>query len=199
MTEAYIVDAIPLPGGDRHSSTPPILVPASRPARTHGRDPDAVEDVIFGNVDSVGGQAGDIALDLGWRPVCRSTSPASPSTASVDQGSRRCRSPPRASPACTTLSSRWRAADVTDPDLLRHDPRRRSRLRRSVQRFGGVGRSVRDPGSPPVPGREMIAEKWDISREQMEAPPRKPRTSHPGHRRGPLRQRDRPRGRLHDG
>ena len=39
-----------------------------------GVDPDAVEDVIFGNVDSVGGQAGDIARPAGWRPAAAARS-----------------------------------------------------------------------------------------------------------------------------
>ena len=67
MTEAYIVDAVRTPTGKRGGGLalvhPADLGAASITAlleRT-GVDPDAVEDVIFGNVDSVGGQAGDIA------------------------------------------------------------------------------------------------------------------------------------------
>ena len=42
-------------------------------------------------------------------------------------------------------------------------------------------------------GAEMIAEKWDISREDMERfALREPRARHPRHRRGPLRGGDRP-------
>ena len=67
MTEAYIVDAVRTPVGKRGGGLsqvhPADLGAASIKAlldRT-GIDPGAVEDVIFGNVDSVGGQAGDIA------------------------------------------------------------------------------------------------------------------------------------------
>ena len=67
MPEAYIVDAVRTPVGKRGGSLsevhPADLGAASIKAlleRT-GIDPGAVEDVIFGNVDSVGGQAGDIA------------------------------------------------------------------------------------------------------------------------------------------
>src|SRR3954447_17756201 len=67
MPEAYIVDAVRTPVGKRGGSLsgihPADLGAASIRAlldRT-GVDPAAVEDVIFGNVDSVGGQAGDIA------------------------------------------------------------------------------------------------------------------------------------------
>src|SRR4051812_374640 len=67
MPEAYIVDAVRTPVGKRGGGLsqihPADLGAASIKAlleRT-GVDPGAVEDVIFGNVDSVGGQAGDIA------------------------------------------------------------------------------------------------------------------------------------------
>ncbi|CAN5590722.1 acetyl-CoA C-acetyltransferase [soil metagenome] len=67
MPEAYIVDAVRTPVGKRGGSLadvhPADLGAASIKAlleRT-GVDPGAIEDVIFGNVDSVGGQAGDIA------------------------------------------------------------------------------------------------------------------------------------------
>src|SRR5699024_8470246 len=67
MSEAYIVDAVRTPVGRRGGSLseihPADLGAASIRAlldRT-GVDPGAVEEVIFGNVDSVGGQAGDVA------------------------------------------------------------------------------------------------------------------------------------------
>ena len=67
MPEAYIVDAVRTPVGRRGGSLsdvhPADLGAASIRAllQRTGIDPGAVEDVIFGNVDSVGGQAGDIA------------------------------------------------------------------------------------------------------------------------------------------
>jgi len=67
MPEAYIVDAVRTPVGKRGGGLsqvhPPDLGALSIRAlldRT-GIDPGAVDDVVFGNVDSVGGQAGDIA------------------------------------------------------------------------------------------------------------------------------------------
>src|SRR5256886_3942465 len=67
MAEAYIVDAVRSPVGRRGGGLAQIH-PADLGAislqalmdRT-GMDPGAVEDVVFGCVDTVGGQAGDIA------------------------------------------------------------------------------------------------------------------------------------------
>ena len=67
MPEAYIVDAVRSPVGKRNGGLSKIH-PADLGAHSlnalmdrTGIDPAAVEDVMFGNVDSVGGQAGDIA------------------------------------------------------------------------------------------------------------------------------------------
>jgi acetyl-CoA C-acetyltransferase len=67
MTEAYIVDAVRTPvtrrGGGLSRAHPADLgahVITSLLARTHA-DPAAVDDVVFGCVDTVGPQAGDIA------------------------------------------------------------------------------------------------------------------------------------------
>ena len=68
MAEAYIVDAVRTPVGQRGGGAAPG--PPGRPRRriAHGRcvertgiDPGAVEDVVFGCVDTIGAQAGDIA------------------------------------------------------------------------------------------------------------------------------------------
>src|SRR5436189_6058996 len=67
MTEAYIVDAVRSPVGRRGgglSSVHPADLGAhalSALMERTGIDPGAVEDVVFGCVDTVGGQAGDIA------------------------------------------------------------------------------------------------------------------------------------------
>src|SRR5690625_1554414 len=67
MSEAYIVDTVRTPVGRRGGSLseihPADLGAASIRALLERTeiDPGAVDDVIFGNVDSVGGQAGDIA------------------------------------------------------------------------------------------------------------------------------------------
>src|SRR3954470_24570008 len=67
MPEAYIVDAVRTPVGRRGGSLSQIH-PADLGAHSlnalvdrTGIDPNAVEDVVFGCVDTVGGQAGDIA------------------------------------------------------------------------------------------------------------------------------------------
>src|ERR1700751_237189 len=67
MAEAYIIDAVRTPvgrrGGSLAAAHPADLgahVIRALLARTHA-DPEAVDDVIFGCVDTVGPQAGDIA------------------------------------------------------------------------------------------------------------------------------------------
>src|SRR6476619_2843348 len=67
MAEAYIVDAVRAPVGRRNGGLAQVH-PADLGAHSikalmerTGVDPAAVEDVVFGNVDSVGPQAGDIA------------------------------------------------------------------------------------------------------------------------------------------
>jgi acetyl-CoA C-acetyltransferase len=67
MAEAYIVDAVRSPVGRRGGGLAHVH-PADLGAHSisalverSGIDPAAVDDVVFGNVDSIGGQAGDIA------------------------------------------------------------------------------------------------------------------------------------------
>ena len=68
MTEAYLVDAVRTPVGRRNGALAQVH-PADLGAhvitalfdRNPGADPDAVDDVIFGCVDTLGPQAGDIA------------------------------------------------------------------------------------------------------------------------------------------
>src|SRR5829696_5736800 len=67
MAEAYIVDAVRTPVGRRGGALSTVH-PADLGAHSikalmerTGIDPGAVEDVVFGNVDSIGPQAGDIA------------------------------------------------------------------------------------------------------------------------------------------
>src|SRR3954452_20321556 len=67
MPDAYIVDAVRTPVGRRggglsqvHPADLGAHVLRELVGRT-GIDPSAVEDVVFGNVDSIGPQAGDIA------------------------------------------------------------------------------------------------------------------------------------------
>jgi acetyl-CoA C-acetyltransferase len=67
MAEAYIIDAVRTPVGRRGGALSQVH-PADLGAHSikalierTGIDPSAVEDVVFGNVDSIGPQAGDIA------------------------------------------------------------------------------------------------------------------------------------------
>src|SRR5919197_59036 len=67
MAEAYIVDAVRTPVGRRGGGLSRVH-PADLGAHSiralierTGVDPAAVEDVVFGNVDSIGPHAGDIA------------------------------------------------------------------------------------------------------------------------------------------
>jgi len=68
MTEAYLVDAVRTPVGRRggalsqmHSADLGAHVITALFQRNPSVDPDAVNDVIFGCVDTLGSQAGDIA------------------------------------------------------------------------------------------------------------------------------------------
>jgi len=100
LPEAYIVDAIRTPVGKKKGGLaaihPADLGAASISAlmtRT-GIDPGAVDDVIFGCVDTIGSQAGDIARTC-WLPACPTMSPAPPSTGNAARPSRPCISPHR--------------------------------------------------------------------------------------------------------
>src|SRR5262245_28061225 len=67
MAEAYIVDAVRTPVGRRGgglSQVPPADLgahPIKVLMKRTGVDPLAVDDVVYGCVDTIGGQAGDIA------------------------------------------------------------------------------------------------------------------------------------------
>ncbi|MCB0978920.1 MAG: acetyl-CoA C-acetyltransferase [Acidimicrobiales bacterium] len=176
MPEAYIVDAVRTPVGRRGGALsqihPADLGAASIKAlldRT-GIDPGAVEDVIFGNVDSVGGQAGDIARTC-WLVA---GGPEHVPGTTVD---RQCGSAQQAIHFAAQAvmagvndlvvaggvqqmsqipisSAMTLAADLGFPDPFSTSP-------------GWVARYGPDEVSQ-FRGAEMIAEKWDISRDDME-------------------------------
>ena len=176
MSEAYIVDAVRTPTGKRGGGLahihPADLGAASIKAlieRT-GIDPAAVDDVIFGNVDSVGGQAGDIAR-TSWLAAGLPTHV--PGT-TVD---RQCGSGQQAVTFAATMVMAGIAdlvvaggvqqmsqipigsAMVLAAELGFDDP------------FSGSAGWVQRYGTQEISqfrGAEMIAEKWDISREAME-------------------------------
>ncbi len=101
MSEAFIVDAVRTPVGRRGGGLAGVH-PADLGAHAinalmerTGVDPAAVEDVVFGCVDTIGPQAGDIAAPAGSRPASPTKSRARPSTASAGRVSRLCTSPRR--------------------------------------------------------------------------------------------------------
>ena len=177
MPEAYIVDAVRTPVGKRGGGLsdvhPADLGAASIKAlleRT-GIDPGAVEDVIFGNVDSVGGQAGDIARTC-WLVA---GGPEHVPGTTVD---RQCGSAQQAVHFAAQAvmagvndlvvaggvqqmsqipisSAMTCATDLGFPDPFTTSP-------------GWVGRYGPNEVSQ-FTGAEMIAEKWDLSRDEMEA------------------------------
>jgi acetyl-CoA C-acetyltransferase len=176
MAEAYIVDAVRTPVGRRGGALSTVH-PADLGAHSikalierTGIDPGAVEDVVFGNVDSIGPQAGDIAR------TCWLTAglPEHVPGTTID---RQCGSSQQAvhfaaqgvmsgtqdlvvaggvqNMSLIPISSAMTAAEplgFTDP-------------------FSGSKGWVERYGNQPVDqfhGAEMIATKWDITREQME-------------------------------
>jgi acetyl-CoA C-acetyltransferase len=177
MPEAYIVDAVRTPVGKRGGGLsqvhPADLGAASIKAllQRTGIDPGAVEDVIFGNVDSVGGQAGDIARTC-WLVA---GGPEHVPGTTVD---RQCGSAQQAVHFAAQAvmagvndlvvaggvqqmsqipisSAMTCATDLGFPDPFTTSP-------------GWVGRYGPNEVSQ-FTGAEMIAEKWDLSRDEMEA------------------------------
>jgi acetyl-CoA C-acetyltransferase len=177
MPEAYIVDAVRTPVGKRGGGLSQVH-PADLGAlsiralldRT-GIDPGAVEDVVFGNVDSVGGQAGDIARTC-WLVA---GGPEHVPGTTVD---RQCGSAQQAVHFAAQAvmagvndlvvaggvqqmsqipisSAMTLATDLGFPDPFTTSPG-------WVERYG-------DGEVSQFRGAEMIAERWDISREEMEA------------------------------
>jgi acetyl-CoA C-acetyltransferase len=176
MAEAYIVDAVRTPVGRRGGALSTVH-PADLGAHSikalierTGIDPGAVEDVVFGNVDSIGPQAGDIARTC-W--LAAGLPEHVPGT-TID---RQCGSSQQAvhfaaqgvmsgtqdlvvaggvqNMSLIPISSAMTAAEplgFTDP-------------------FSGSKGWVERYGNQPVDqfhGAEMIATKWNITREEME-------------------------------
>jgi acetyl-CoA C-acetyltransferase len=177
MPEAYIVDAVRTPVGRRGGSLsqihPADLGAASIKAlldRT-GVDPGAVEDVIFGNVDSVGGQAGDIARTC-WLVA---GGPEHVPGTTVD---RQCGSAQQA----VHFAAQAVMAGVNDL-VVAGGVQQMSQIPISSAMTLATDLGFPDPfstspgwtdryGTGEVSqfrGAELIAEKWDISRDDMEA------------------------------
>jgi len=177
MAEAYIVDAVRSPVGRRGGGLSQVH-PADLGAHSlralvdrSGIDPAAVEDVIFGNVDSIGGQAGDIARTC-W--LAAGLPDHVPGT-TVD---RQCGSSQQAVhfAAQAVLSG---TMDV----VVAGGVQQMSQIPISSAMTAGQAYGFDDPftGSEGWVARygtqevsqfrsaEMIAEKWDLSRDDMEA------------------------------
>jgi acetyl-CoA C-acetyltransferase len=177
MAEAYIVDAVRSPVGKRGGGLAHVH-PADLGAHAiralverTGIDPAAVDDVVFGNVDSIGGQAGDIARTC-W--LAAGLPEHVPGT-TVD---RQCGSSQQAIhfAAQAVMSG---TMDV----VVAGGVQQMSQIPISAAMTAGHAYGFDDPftGSAGWVARygtqevsqfraaEMIAEKWDISREDMEA------------------------------
>ena len=177
MAEAYIVDAVRSPVGKRGGGLAQIH-PADLGAHAiralverTGIDPAAVDDVVFGNVDSIGGQAGDIARTC-W--LAAGLPEHVPGT-TVD---RQCGSSQQAIhfAAQAVMSG---TMDV----VVAGGVQQMSQIPISAAMTAGQAYGFDDPftGSSGWVARygtqevsqfraaEMIAERWDISRDDMEA------------------------------
>lgn len=177
MTEAYIVDAVRTPTGRRGGGLsevhPADLGAAAIKAllRRTGVDPTAIEDVIFGNLDNVGPNAGDIARTC-W--LAAGLPEAVPGV-TVD---RQCGSGQQA----VSFAAMGVMAGVNDlvvaggvqnmsmvpigTALIAAEPLGHT------DPFTGSQGWVQRYGTQEVSqfrGAEMIAEKWDFSRADMEA------------------------------
>ena len=177
MAEAYIVDAVRSPVGRRGGGLSQVH-PADLGAHSltalvdrSGIDPGAVEDVVFGCVDTVGGQAGDIARTC-W--LAAGLPDHVPGT-TVD---RQCGSAQQAIhfAAQAVLSG---TMDV----VVAGGVQQMSQIPISTAMLAGQPLGFDDPftgskgwveryGTQEVSqfrSAEMIAAKWDITRDDMEA------------------------------
>jgi acetyl-CoA C-acetyltransferase len=177
MAEAYIVDAVRSPVGRRGGGLSQVH-PADLGAHSlralverTGIDPAAVEDVVFGNVDSIGGQAGDIARTC-W--LAAGLPEHVPGT-TVD---RQCGSAQQAIhfAAQAVMSGTMDVVVAGGVQQMSQIPI--SSAMTAGQQYGfddpftGSAGWVARYGTQEVSqfrSAEMIAEKWDITRDDMEA------------------------------
>jgi len=176
MTEAYIVDAVRTPAGKKNgalSSVHPIDLGASIIRSAMSRtdvDPAAVDDVVFGCVDAIGAQAGNIAR-TSW--LAAGLPEEVPGT-TVD---RQCGSSQQALhfAAQAVMSG---TADLILAGGVQNMSRIPISAAMTVGRdFGfddpfsgstGWARRYGDQEVSQFHGAELIAEKWGIDREDME-------------------------------
>jgi acetyl-CoA C-acetyltransferase len=176
MPEAYIVDAVRSPVGRRggglagvHSADLGAHALSALVERT-GIDPEAVDDVVFGCVDTIGSQAGDIARTA-W--LAAGLPEGVPGT-TID---RQCGSSQQAvhfaaQGVMSGTQDLVAAAGVQNMSAIPI-----SAAMTTGQEFGfsdpfsgSTGWQARygDQEISQFRSAQMIAEKWDISREQME-------------------------------
>ena len=176
MSEAFIIDAVRTPTGKRGGSLsgvhPADLGAAAISAlieRT-GIDPLAVEDVMFGNVDSIGPQAGDIARTC-W--LAAGLPEAVPGT-TID---RQCGSAQQAvsfaaMAAMSGVHDLVVAGGVQQMSMIPiSSAMTMAEPLGFTDPFSGSKGWVERYGTEEVSqfhGAEMIAEKWDITRDEME-------------------------------
>jgi len=174
MRDAVIVDAIRTPGGKRDGALRdwhPVELTAhvlKALEERNGLDPAVVDDVITGCVMQMGDQALNIArnavLAAGW--------PESVPGTTVD---RQCGSSQQAvhfaaqgvmagaydvAVAAGVESMTRVPMGITIDNELKQDPWSRSMVERYADRGGLVNQGI---------GAEMIADQWDLSREQLDA------------------------------
>jgi acetyl-CoA C-acetyltransferase len=171
MTEAYSVDAIRTPVGRKNGGLDSVH-PADLGAqvigalmRRTGIDPAAVDDVIFGCVDTLGPQAGDIARTC-WLVAGM---PDSVPGVTVD---RQCGSSQQAvhfgaQAVMSGTAELIVAGGVQNMNLVPIA----SAMQGASPLAGSQGWVARygDQEVSQFRSAEMIAEKWQISREEMEA------------------------------
>ncbi len=200
MAEAYLVDAVRTPVGRRggglagvHPADLGAHVIRALLART-GVDPLAVDDVVFGCVDTIGPQAGDIARTA-W--LAAGLPEAVPGV-TVD---RQCGSSQQAVhfAAQAVLSGTADLVLAGGVQNMSHDPHRGRdarragvRVRRPVLRVGRLAGQVRRAGDLPVPRRRHDRrEVGDRPRRDGAVRAGQPRARGRGGGRGRFRGRDR--------
>ena len=177
MPEAYIIDAVRSPVGRRGGGLSQVH-PADLGAhaltalmKRTGIDPGAVEDVVFGCVDTVGGQAGDIARTC-W--LAAGLPDHVPGT-TID---RQCGSSQQA-----VHFAAQAVMSGTSDVIVAGGVQQMSMIPISTAMLAGQPLGFDDPfsgstgwvkryGTQEVSqfrSAEMIAEKWNISRDDMEA------------------------------
>ncbi len=177
MSEAYLVDAVRTPVGRRNGGLAGVH-PADLGAhvitalfdRNPGADPDAVDDVIFGCVDTIGPQAGDIARTC-W--LVAGFSDAVPGV-TID---RQCGSSQQAVHFAAQAVLSGTADLVVAGGVQNMSAIPISSAMIVGEQFGFSTPFIGSPGWEKRFGDEevsqfraadLIAEKWQISREQME-------------------------------